>query len=146
MTHQADERAGSGFGPEERGDALARAADDRALAADDHGPLEQGGVLLEKVDHRARLADVVRGIEAELLEQRVLAHEILDRILDDRDQVLERGSIRALGLLRVLDRAKRHSGFHGDRRGIDGGASTGVVEDRDGGLGHGDRVYANPGA
>ena len=114
-----------------------RSADDRFVALHDDRSLHQLFVLQQDVDHRLRLTDERRRIETELLELRVLAHEVFDRILEHSDDLLER---RLVGRrLEVLDDLGVDSQLLGDRQGVVGRASIGVVVDRH--LGHEDVTF-----
>ena len=81
------------------------------------------------------------GVELELLELRVLAHQVLDRVFESGDDLLQRLPVRRG--LDVEDDLVFHSQFLGDRQGIRGGSSVRVVVDRD--LGHEGLLRGNRG-
>lgn len=118
---------------EKCGDPVARATDDGAIAAHDDGALNQRGPGDQKVDDGGGVADVGGRIETKLLEPRILAHQILGRILEHGDQALEAGPI---GLVfQIEDLGEAGTFFRGDRRGVDRGASMRVVIDGNAGAG-----------
>jgi hypothetical protein len=126
---KTDTAGGSG---EEGAHAVLRAPDDRPVAPDDDGPLEQARLRHQQLDQRLRL-DVVRRVQPELRELRVLPHQVGDGVLEPRDDLLER---RPVGLLlQVLDDVELDAQLLGDLQSSLGRVSVRVVEDRH--LGHG---------
>jgi hypothetical protein len=116
---------------EKGGDARLRPADDRAAVPHDDGTLHQPRPLEQQVDDRLRRPVVVL-VEAELREERVLADDVGDRVLEDAKETLEREPVRLL--LEVLDDVDVEPGLPRDREGAGGRVSVRVVVDRD--VGH----------
>lgn len=112
---------------EERANALLGSADDRGIALDDYRALEQSLTFDEQIDDGIGITDVVLGVEPQFLELRVLADKILDRILETRDEVLER---RPVGrFLHVDHDLMVDTQVLGDRQGVLGRTSMRVVID-----------------
>jgi hypothetical protein len=108
------------------GDAALRAADDRAVSGDEHRALHQPRVAGEELRDGFGRA-VVGLVEAEPGELRVLADEVLDGVLEDRDEAVERRPVRLL--LEVLDDLELDPEIPGDRQGAGRGVSVRVVVD-----------------
>lgn len=109
-----------------------RAADDGLLAFDQHGALKELFVLHENVDDGLGIVDVVVGIELELFEFGILAHEIFDRIFKGFHNL---GEFLFTGRsFDVNDDFVIDSEFLGDRQGIIG--RTSMIEMVDGDFGH----------
>jgi hypothetical protein len=99
-------------------------------------------VLHQDLDHRIRISDEVPRVELQLLELRVLADEILDRVIEACDnlfQVLPSGRF-----LDVEDDLVIYSKLLGDRQGIRGRASMGIVVNCD--CCHRGEILPDPGA
>ncbi len=86
-------------------------------------------MLDEEVDDGTGVVHVVARIELEFLELRILPDEVLDGILQDRNEVFE--GLPIGWILHVEHGLVLDSEFPGDRQGIPRGPSMGVVIDRD---------------
>ncbi len=104
------------------------AADDGLLALHHNGSLQQRFALHEQVDDRFWVIDVVVRVELELLELRVLANKILDRVFETSDDLFERSTVRRL--FHVQNDIVVNTQILGDRQGIFGRTSMRVVIDR----------------
>jgi hypothetical protein len=117
---------------EERAHAVLRPADDRPVALHHDRALQEPRLRHEQVDHRIGLA-VVGLVQAELRELGVLPDEVGDRVLEPRDDLLER---RPVGLLlQVLDDVELDAQLLRDLQSSLRRVSVRVVEDRH--VGHG---------
>ena len=83
----------------------------------------------QDVDNRIGIVHKVVGIQLELLELRVLSNQVFNRIFKASNDRFER--LTVWWLLDVEDHIVVNSKFLGDRQGIFGRASMGVVIDRD---------------
>ena len=114
----------------ERRDPVLGSPDDRPITLDEHRTLHQPRVLEEQIDHGVRRGVVV-GVEPELLEVRVLAYEVGRRVLEDLEQMCQRGPVQwrlevlhdvvlraelAKGRQRLLRGAAGRVVVHGDGR------------------------------
>ncbi len=70
-------------------DPRLRATDDGFVVSEKHGALQELLVLQEDFDDGLGIADVVIGIQLQFLELRIFPHEILDRILEDRNDLFQ---------------------------------------------------------
>ena len=101
----------------------------RQVALDDDRTLQQRLALGQEGDDSVGIVDVVVGVQLELLEVGVLAHEILDRILEPVHDPTEQ---RLVGrVVDVLDHVDLDTQILGDRQGVLGRVSMSVVQHRD---------------
>ncbi len=70
-------------------DPLFGPANDCLVSTEKDGALEQLFVFEQNFDHSLRIVDEVIRIEFEFLEHRILAHKVLDRILESLDHFLQ---------------------------------------------------------
>ncbi len=84
-------------------------------------------MFFEDVDDGCWVSYVVIGVEFEFFELRIFADQILDGPLDHADEALQCLTIWPLGFQHVSNGVYAQTFFRGDRRGIDRGASIGVV-------------------
>ena len=84
-------------------------------------------MLEQNFYNRLRIADIILGHKFELLKLRVLAHQILNRILKCRDQFSQ--VLAARWRLDIQDDFMLGSQFLGDRQGIFRRTSVRVVVD-----------------
>ena len=130
-----DTRALLPFSADEGPDPVLGPPDDRLGPLHDEGTLEQSRMLEKDSDDGVGITDEVIGVQLQLLEVRVLAHQVLDRVLEPRHERLQRRPVRRL--LHVENDVDVDTHLLGDRQGVLGRRSVGVVVDRD--LGHGRR-------
>ena len=122
---------------EELANPLFRAPDHGPVPAQNDGPLEQGRVLQQDL-HDGHWRQVVIGLQAKLFELCVLADQLRDRTVQDRNDSLQRRTVRTGSLLQILDGVELDAELLRDGNSVLRGGSVGVVVDRH--VGHGASV------